>query len=79
MKKILTLVLAATLTIAAFCGCAAVKPVDETGAISAADYGRFSEVFYTANISVLTDTQTGSQYLVYRSSNGTGLTVLETK
>ena len=77
-KRIVLFILIAAI-VTAICGCAAVKPIDETGAISAADYGRFSEVFYTANISVLTDTQTGSQYLVYRSSNGTGLTVLETK
>ena len=77
MKKILMLILAATLIIAAFCGCGAVAPANETGEIVVADYGRFSETFYATNISVITDTQTGSQYLVYRSANGTGLTMMD--
>lgn len=77
-KKLVAFILI-IIIITAICGCAAVKPVDDTGAITSANYGRFSETFYTTNISVITDTQTGNQYLVYRSASGTGLTVLETK
>lgn len=80
MRKILTLVLVAALIVATFCGCGVVTESDnESGAIYDADYGRFTEEFYTSNISVITDTQTGNQYLLYRSTNGTGLTMMDTE
>lgn len=38
---------------------------------------RFTESHITTNITVITDNETGVQYLSYRTSYGTGLTRLE--
>lgn len=81
MKKrrvaILNLIFAFIITI--LCGCAADPSTNVNKESFAYDYERFSETHYTANITVITDNQTGCQYIAYRTASGTGLTALETK
>lgn len=80
MRKIFTLIFVAALTVTTLYGCGVVvESNNESGANCDVEYGRFTEEYYTNNIGVITDTQTGNQYLLYRSANGTGLTMMDTE
>ena len=72
MRKIFTLIFVAALTVATLYGCGVVtESNNESGANCDVEYRRFTEEYYTNN--------TGNQYLLYRSANGTGLTMMDTE